>query len=155
MCIYIYCIVYSVYILYIHICCYGRHPGPRGAAGSKQNDNDNDKNNKNNNDSSSNNDNNNNSHGKNNDNNNNGNHHHSNINNNNNNNNNRSSNIYIYIYICSDPGPQGRSGLSAVRPISLLRLSLPRFVDSNFPGNSLWAWEFHSSNLRFCLSSTL
>ena len=28
-----------------------------------------------------------------------------------------------------------------LRPISLLRLSLLRFVDSNFQGNSLWAWE--------------
>ena len=38
----------------------------------------------------------------------------------------------------------GRGGLEVeyiwqLRPISLLR-----FVDSNFPANSLWAWEFHS-----------
>ena len=36
-----------------------------------------------------------------------------------------------------------------VRPISLLRL------DSNFPGNSLWAWEFLPVTLRFCLIQTL
>ena len=44
---------------------------------------------------------------------------------------------------------------SAVRPISLLRLSLPRFVDSNFPGNSLWTWEFYPLIFRFWLSQTL
>ena len=27
--------------------------------------------------------------------------------------------------------------------------------DSNFPGNSLWPWEFHPLNLRLCLSQTL
>ena len=30
----------------------------------------------------------------------------------------------------------------ALRPISLLRLSLLRLLESNFPGNSLWAWKF-------------
>ena len=35
-----------------------------------------------------------------------------------------------------------------LRPISLLRLSLPRFVASSFPGNSPWTWEFHPVNLR-------
>ena len=30
-----------------------------------------------------------------------------------------------------------------LRPISLLWLSLLRFVDSEFPGNPLWTWEFH------------
>ena len=40
-------------------------------------------------------------------------------------------------------------------PISLLRLSLPRLLDSNFPGISLWAWELHPLKLRFCLSQTL
>ena len=34
-----------------------------------------------------------------------------------------------------------------VRPISLLRSSLLRFVDSQFPGKSLWAWEFHPINI--------
>ena len=63
--------------------------------------------------------------------------------------------IYIYIYILIylfiylfihttkvlyragglEQRPQGR------RYISLLRFSLLRLLDSNFPGNSLWAWE--------------
>ena len=30
----------------------------------------------------------------------------------------------------------------AIRPISLLRLSLLRFVDSKLPENPLWTWEF-------------
>ena len=38
--------------------------------------------------------------------------------------------IYIYIYICV---------YSLIRPISLVRVSLLRFVASNFPGSSLWA----------------
>ena len=41
---------------------------------------------------------------------------------------------------------RARLGLSLearVGPIFLLRLSLLRFADSRFPGNSLWAWEFH------------
>ena len=38
---------------------------------------------------------------------------------------------------------------ASVRPISLLRLSLLRLLDSNFQGNSLWAWEFHPVNFRF------
>ena len=42
-----------------------------------------------------------------------------------------------------------------VRPISLLRLSLLRFVDSNFQGKSLLTWEFHPLDLRFCLSQAL
>ena len=33
------------------------------------------------------------------------------------------------------------------RPITLL--------DSNFPGNTLWAWEFHPLISRLCLSQTL
>ena len=32
-----------------------------------------------------------------------------------------------------------RCEVTAVRPISLLRLSLPRLLDSNFPGNPPWA----------------
>ena len=39
--------------------------------------------------------------------------------------------------------------------MSLLRLSLLRFVDSNFPGIPLFAWEFQPLELRFCLSQTL
>ena len=42
-----------------------------------------------------------------------------------------------------------------LRPISLLRLSLLRLLDSNFTGNSLWAWEFHPFKSRLCLSQTL
>ena len=42
-----------------------------------------------------------------------------------------------------------------LRPISLLRISILRFVDSSFPGNSLWTREFHPLRLRFCLSQTL
>ena len=30
-----------------------------------------------------------------------------------------------------------------IRPVSIPRLSLLRFVDSSFPGNSLWTWDFH------------
>ena len=37
------------------------------------------------------------------------------------------------------------------RPISLLRLSLLRLLDSNFPGNPLWAWEFHPLKLRWIM----
>ena len=39
-----------------------------------------------------------------------------------------------------DAGEQenGEEGEAAVRPISLLRLSLLRFVHSKLPGNSLW-----------------
>ena len=42
-----------------------------------------------------------------------------------------------------------------LRPISVLRLSLLRLLDSNFPGNLLWTWEFHPLELRLCLSQTL
>ena len=33
--------------------------------------------------------------------------------------------------------------MHAAGPISLLRLSLLRLLNSDFPGNSQWAWEFH------------
>ena len=39
-----------------------------------------------------------------------------------------------------------------LRPISLLRLSLLRVVDSNFPANSAWTWELRYLRFRFCLS---
>ena len=42
-----------------------------------------------------------------------------------------------------------------VRPISLLRISLLRLLDSDFLGNSLWTWEFKPLKLRFHLSETL
>ena len=41
-----------------------------------------------------------------------------------------------------------------IRPISLLTLSLLTLLDSNFPGNSLWTWEFHPLKLRLCSSRT-
>ena len=34
-------------------------------------------------------------------------------------------------------------------------LSLLTLLDSNFPGNSLWAWELHPLDLRSCSSQTL
>ena len=37
----------------------------------------------------------------------------------------------------------------------ILAVSLLRLLDSNFPGNSLWAWEFHPLRLRCCLSQSL
>ena len=40
-------------------------------------------------------------------------------------------------------------------PISLLGLSLLRFVDSSFPGSSPWTWEFNPLELRICFSQTL
>ena len=52
--------------------------------------------------------------------------------------------------------PDSRSKNSHnLHPISLLTLSLPTLLDSNFTGNSLWAWEFHPLELRLCLSQTL
>ena len=36
-------------------------------------------------------------------------------------------------------------------PASIVLL---RLLDSNFPGNSLWAWEFHPLKLRSCLNLT-
>ena len=45
------------------------------------------------------------------------------------------------------------SAKEAIRPISLLRLSLLRFVDSTLPGKSLWTWEFHPLNIKILLES--
>ena len=45
--------------------------------------------------------------------------------------------------------------LERLRPISLLTLSLLTLLDSNVPGNSLWAWEFHPLKSRLCSSQTL
>ena len=50
---------------------------------------------------------------------------------------------------------EGPAGRHEIRPISLLTLSLLRLLGSNFPGNPLWAWEFHPLKLRLCLSQTL
>ena len=42
-----------------------------------------------------------------------------------------------------------------LRPISQLRVSLLRLVDSILPGNSIWAWELHPLKSRLRLSQTL
>ena len=42
-----------------------------------------------------------------------------------------------------------------VRPIPLLTLSLLTLLDSNFPGNPLWAWKFHPFKSRSRSSPTL
>ena len=47
------------------------------------------------------------------------------------------------------------AGTVRVRLISLLTLRLLRLLESNCPGNSLWAWEFLPLKLRLCLSQTL
>ena len=47
-----------------------------------------------------------------------------------------------------------RPGKQVLHPIFLLRLSLLTLLDSNFPANPLWAWQFHPLNLRLCLSRT-
>ena len=63
--------------------------------------------------------------------------------------------MYCSLLLCSPPRHAYKhpAKLHSVdlRPICLLRLSLLRFLDSHFPGNSLWAWEFHPSIFRFCL----
>ena len=75
-------------------------------------------------------------------------------------------NVIMICIICRPPcswpchGRRRRSlGRQAegrpLRPISLLRISLLRFVDSELPGNSLWAWEFHRLKSILCLSRTL
>ena len=72
--------------------------------------------------------------------------------------------IYIYIYIYNNTRMSVRSQ-ARVRwraaplppgcPVSLLRLSLLRSLDSNFPGYSLWTCESHPLQLRLCLRQTL
>ena len=47
------------------------------------------------------------------------------------------------------------SNILVLRPICLLTLSLLTLLDSNFPGNPLWALEFHPLILRLWLSQTL
>ena len=46
-------------------------------------------------------------------------------------------------------------GSAQLRPVSILRISKLILVDSNFPGNYLWAWEFHPLGSISCLSQTL
>ena len=45
--------------------------------------------------------------------------------------------------------------LYGIRSIVLLTLRLPTLLESNLPGNFLWAWEFHPLTLRLCLSQSL
>ena len=72
--------------------------------------------------------------------------------------------IYIYIYVhrerfmylstCDHWTSETRKAANTLlRPISLLTLSLLRLLDSNFPGNSLWAWEFHPLRIKIMLES--
>ena len=42
---------------------------------------------------------------------------------------------------------------ASLRPISQMILSLLGLLDSNFPGNSLWAWEFHPLKLKIPVES--
>ena len=50
----------------------------------------------------------------------------------------------------SPGGPPG-----PVRPIFLLPWPLLTLLDSSFPRNSVWTWEFHLFLLRWCSSQTL
>ena len=64
--------------------------------------------------------------------------------------------IMNILYIASTVVAPARSTTAvAMRPISLLRFSQLRFIDSNFPGNTLWEREFHLLKLRFCLNNPL
>ena len=50
---------------------------------------------------------------------------------------------------------QPRGDLNSVyAQSSYLHCTLLTLLDSNFPGNPLWAWEFHPLELRLCLSQT-
>ena len=60
--------------------------------------------------------------------------------------------MYIYIYIHYNM--PFYTYCTILRPIPLLTLSLLTLLDSNFPGTSLWAWEFHPFELRLCSSQT-
>ena len=42
-----------------------------------------------------------------------------------------------------------------IHPISILTLSLLTLLDSNFPGDPLWTWEFHPFKLTLRSSRTL
>ena len=78
--------------------------------------------------------------------------------------------VYIYIYTCicihvivsvgcvllaAFLSLTRAAGHPCLRPISLLMLPLLTLLDSNFPGNPLWAWEFHPFALRLRLGQTL
>ena len=43
--------------------------------------------------------------------------------------------------------------LSNLRLVSILKISKLRFVDSDIPGNSLWARKFHPLEFQFLLES--
>ena len=54
---------------------------------------------------------------------------------------------YVLVLVFYPPGPRRTRrtpfGVSLwIRPIFLLRFSLLRFLDSAFPVNYLWTWEF-------------
>ena len=55
--------------------------------------------------------------------------------------------IYIYIYIHT------YIHIRHARPSYLLRLSLPRLLDSKFPGNPMWTWEFHPHDIKILFES--
>ena len=65
--------------------------------------------------------------------------------------------IYIYIYIHTHIhiSPGAAEPDMVYPPASRRRLSLPRFVDSTCPGNSLWTWDFHPLKPRFGSRHTL
>ena len=52
-------------------------------------------------------------------------------------------------------GPRVEDPARPRTPNLSTKITLLRFLDSNFPGSSLRAWEFHPSKLRFCLGQTL
>ena len=61
--------------------------------------------------------------------------------------------IYIYMWWVSQVAGQAarqqvRPSGGQARPVSILRVSKLRFVDSNSPGSPPWAWEFHPSNFK-------
>ena len=57
--------------------------------------------------------------------------------------------------MCMEQRPACKNGCGCLRPISPLRLSLLRLLDSSFRKFAPWAREFHPLKLRECLSQTL
>ena len=49
----------------------------------------------------------------------------------------------------------GSDPQSRLRPVSILRISKHKFADSNFPADSIRAWELHPLRSRFRSSQTL